>query len=100
MRWWTVSSRGFRTRPTGNVDSDYNSNDDDDDHNDDDYDNDEDADYDADYDDDNDNDDDDIYIMMKCVSVCVSRKIITSHFRAERRRREVSSPLGRRPALA
>ena len=28
--------------------------------------------------------------MMKCVSVCVSRKIITSHFRAERRRREVS----------
>ena len=59
MRWWTVSSRGFRTRPTGNVDSDYNSNDNDDDHNDDDYDNNDDADYDADYDDDNDNDDDD-----------------------------------------
>ena len=39
--------------------------------------------------------------MMKCV--CLSRKIITSHFRAERRRREVSRPLGlagRRPALA
>ena len=35
--------------------------------------------------------------MMKCVfvCVCVSQKIITSHFRAERRRREVSSPLGR-----
>ena len=43
------------------------------------------------------------YIMMKCVSVCLSRKSITSHFRAERWRREVSSPLGlagRRPALA
>ena len=42
-----------------------------------------------------------IYILW--CSVCVSRKIITSHFRAERRRREVSSPLGlagRRPALA
>ena len=25
-----------------------------------------------------DNDDDDIYIMMKCLSVCVSRKISTS----------------------
>ena len=37
---------------------------------------------------------DDIYIMMKCLSVCASRKIITSHFRAERRRREVSSLLG------
>ena len=32
--------------------------------------------------------------MMKCVSVCLSRKIITSHFRAEHWRREVSSPLG------
>ena len=28
--------------------------------------------------DDGDDDDDDIYIMMKCVSVCVSRKMITS----------------------
>ena len=49
------------------------------------------------------NDDDDIYIMMKCVSVCVSRKIITSHFRADHWRREVSCPLGlagRKPALA
>ena len=52
---------------------------------------------------DNDDDDGDIYIMMKCVSVCLSRKIISSHFRAERRRREVGSPLGladRKPALA
>ena len=52
---------------------------------------------------DNDDDDGDIYIMMKCVSVCLSRKIITSHFRGERRRCEVRSPLGlagRRPALA
>ena len=52
---------------------------------------------------DNGDDDGDIYIMMKCVSVCLSRKSITSHFRAERWRREVSSPLGlagRRPALA
>ena len=32
--------------------------------------------------------------MMKCVFVCVSRKIITSHSRAERRRCEVSRPLG------
>ena len=43
---------------------------------------------------------DDIYIMMKCVFVCLSQKMITSHFRAER---EVSSVLGladRRPALA
>ena len=56
-----------------------------------------------DFDSDNDDDGGDIYIMMKCVSVCLSRKIITSHFRAERWRREVSSPLGlvgRRPALA
>ena len=30
----------------------------------------------------------DIYIMMKCVSVCVSRKMITFPSRAERRRRE------------
>ena len=46
---------------------------------------------------------DDIYIMMKCLSVCFSRKIITSHFRAEPRKHELSSPLGlagRRPALA
>ena len=28
--------------------------------------------------------DDDIYIMMQCLCVCLSRKIITSHFRAER----------------
>ena len=42
----------------------------------------------------NDYDDDDTYIMMKFLSVCLSRKITTSHFRAERRRREVSSPLG------
>ena len=52
---------------------------------------------------DNDDDDGDIYIMMKCVSVCLSRKIISSDFRAERRRHKVSSPLGlagRRPALA
>ena len=50
------------------------------------------------------NDDyDDIYIMMKCLFVGVSRKMITSHFQAERRRRKVSRPLGlagRRPALA
>ena len=47
--------------------------------------------------------DDDIYIMMKCVFVCLSRKMITTHFRAERWRREVSRTLGlagRRPALA
>ena len=37
---------------------------------------------------------DDIYIMMKCLSVCASRKIITSHFRAECHRREVSRLLG------
>ena len=51
-------------------------------------------------DDDDDDDDGDMYIMMKCVFVCVSRKIITSHFQAER---EVSRPLGLagcRPALA
>ena len=45
----------------------------------------------------------DIYIMMHCVCVCVSRKMITSNLRAERWRREVSRPLGlagRRPALA
>ena len=47
-----------------------------------------------DYDSDNDDDGVDIYIMMKCVSVCLSRIIITSHFRAERWRCEVSSPLG------
>ena len=29
-------------------------------------------------DDDDDGADDDIYIMMKCLSVCLSRKIITS----------------------
>ena len=29
-----------------------------------------------------DDDDDDIYIMMKCLSVCVSRKIITSSWEA------------------
>ena len=29
-----------------------------------------------------------------CLSVCVSQKIITSHFRAEGRRREVSRQLG------
>ena len=39
-------------------------------------------------------DDDDINIMVKCLSVCLSRKMITSHFRAERRRHEVSCPLG------
>ena len=53
--------------------------------------------------DDGDVDDGDIYIMMKCLSVCLSRKMIASHFRAERRRRDVSGPLslaGRRPALA
>ena len=47
--------------------------------------------------------DDDIYIMMKCVFVCVSRKMITFPFQAERRRREARRPLGlagRRPALA
>ena len=43
-------------------------------------------------DDDNYDDDYDIYIMLQCV--CVSRKIITSNFRAESRRREVSRPLG------
>ena len=44
-----------------------------------------------------------IYIYYDEVCVCVSRKIITSHFRAERRRREVSRLLGlagNRPALA
>ena len=35
-----------------------------------------------------------IYIHYDDVSVYLSRKIITSHFRAERRRREVSRPLG------
>ena len=48
-------------------------------------------------------DDDYTYIMMQCLCVCLSRKIITSHFRAERRRCEVSGPLGlagRRPSLA
>ena len=47
---------------------------------------------------DDDVDDDDIYIMMKCLSVTKN-----DHFRAERRRREVSRPLdlaGHRPALA
>ena len=29
-------------------------------------------------DEDDDDDDDDIYIMMQCLSVCVSRKMITS----------------------
>ena len=33
-------------------------------------------------DDDDDLDGDDIYIMMKCLSVCVSRKIITSSWEA------------------
>ena len=37
-----------------------------------------DADDDVDDEDDDDDDDDDIYIMMQCLSVCVSRKIITS----------------------
>ena len=49
------------------------------------------------------NDSGDIYIMMKCLSVYLSRKIITSHFRAERRKGKVSSLLGlagRWPALA
>ena len=44
--------------------------------------------------DDDGGDDDDIYIMMQCLFLCVSRKIITSNFQAERRRREVSRPLG------
>ena len=47
-------------------------------------------------------DDDDIYIMTECLSVCLS-VTKNDHFRAERRRREVSHPLGlagRRPALA
>ena len=35
-------------------------------------------------------DDDDIYIMMQCLCICLSRKIITSHFRAECQRRKVS----------
>ena len=61
MRWWTASSRGFRTKPTGNVDSDYNSDDDDDDHNHDDNDNDDDDDNDE--DNDNDDDDDNLYII-------------------------------------
>ena len=39
-------------------------------------------------------DGDDKYIMMQCLCVCLSQKIITSHFQAERRRREVSGPLG------
>ena len=43
---------------------------------------------------DNDDDDGDIYIMMKCVSVCLSQKIISSHFRAERQRRKVSGLQG------
>ena len=46
---------------------------------------------------------DDIYIMIYCLCVCLSRKIITSHFQAERQRREVSCLLGLagcRPALA
>ena len=53
--------------------------------------------------DDDDDDDDDIYIYYDGVSVCLSRKIITSHFQAERQRREASRPLGlanHRPALA
>ena len=44
-----------------------------------------------------------IYIYYDEVCVCLSRKISTSHFQAERRRREVSRLLGlagRRPALA
>ena len=44
------------------------------------------------YDDGDDDDDGDIYIMMQCLFVCVSRKIITFPFRAERRRREVRHP--------
>ena len=55
------------------------------------------------FDDDDDDDYHDIYIMMKCLSVCLSRKIITSNFRAERQRRKVSCQLGlagRRPASA
>ena len=40
-------------------------------------------------------DDDDIYIMMQCLCICLSRKIITSHFRAECQRRKVS---GLRPS--
>ena len=54
-------------------------------------------------DDDDYDDDDDMYIMMKCLSVCVSRKIITFPSRAESRRREARCPLGfagHRPALA
>ena len=46
---------------------------------------------------------DDIYIMIHCLCVCLSRKIITSHFRAERQRRKLSRPLGlsgHRPAFA
>ena len=49
--------------------------DDDDDHGDDDHDGDDDDDGDDDHDDD---DHDDIYIMMECLSVCVSKKMITS----------------------
>ena len=30
----------------------------------------------------NDDGDDDIYIMLQCLCVCLSRKMITSHFRA------------------
>ena len=44
-----------------------------------------------------------IYIYYDEVCVCLSRKIITSHFRAERPKRKVSRPLGlagRRLALA
>ena len=63
---------------------------------------------DGDYDDDGgdedgDTADDDMYIVMQCLCVCLSLKMINSHFRAERWRREVSCPLGlagRRPALA
>ena len=57
-------------------------------------------------DDDDDEDhevEDDIYIMMQCLCVCLSRKMITFPSRAERRRREARRPLGltgRRPALA
>ena len=49
---------------------------------------------DDDYGDDDDDDDDDIYYDAVFVCVCLSRKIITSHFWSECRRREVSGPLG------
>ena len=49
--------------------------------------------------DDDDDDDDDDNIYYDAVFVCSSRKIITSHFRAERRRHEVSSPLGLGPVI-